>query len=71
MAWPQIIENKNKRPLESVNGSISDMYYISTIPSLILLDKNLKIIGKYGGFYYSNNTYMLDLQQKLNEIFHY
>jgi len=69
MEWPQIIENKKLMPIKPSNSSISDMYYVSTIPSLILIDKNLKIVGKYGGFYYSNATYILDLEQKLNEIF--
>jgi thiol-disulfide isomerase/thioredoxin len=68
-AWPQIIENKILKPIEPANSSISDMYYISTIPSLILIDKQLKIIGKYGGFYYSNIAYMHDLELKLAEIF--
>jgi thiol-disulfide isomerase/thioredoxin len=68
-AWPQIIENNNLKPIEPANSSISDMYYISGIPSLILIDKQLKIIGKYGGFYYSNAAYMRDLEQKLTEIF--
>jgi thiol-disulfide isomerase/thioredoxin len=67
--WPQIIENSNLKPIEPTNSSISDMYYISGIPSLILIDKQLKIIGKYGGFYYSNARYMRDLEQKLAEIF--
>jgi thiol-disulfide isomerase/thioredoxin len=69
MRWPQIIENKNKKPIEPATGSISDMYYVNTIPSLILIDKNLKIIGKYGGFYYSPSAYLLDLQKKLKDIF--
>ena len=69
MEWPQIIENKNLMPIKPSNSSISDMYYVSTIPSLVLIDKNLKIIGKYGGFYYSGTTYMSDLERKLNEIF--
>ena len=66
--WPQIIENNNLMPIEPVTSSISDMYYISTIPSLILIDKDLKIIGKYGGFYYSNTAYMRDLELKLAEV---
>jgi thiol-disulfide isomerase/thioredoxin len=67
--WPQIIENNNLKPIEPANSSISDMYYISGIPALILLDKQLKIIGKYGGFYYSNTAYMRDLDLKLFEVF--
>ena len=66
--WPQIIENNNLMPIEPVTSSISDMYYISTIPSLILIDRDLKIIGKYGGFYYSNTAYMRDLELKLAEV---
>ena len=66
--WPQIIENNNLKPIEPSTSSISDMYYISTIPSLILLDKDLKIVGKYGGFYYSNTAYMRDLELKLAEV---
>jgi thiol-disulfide isomerase/thioredoxin len=66
--WPQIIENNNLMPIEPSTSTISDMYYISTIPSLILLDKDLKIVGKYGGFYYSNTAYMRDLELKLAEV---
>jgi thiol-disulfide isomerase/thioredoxin len=68
MEWPQVIENKNLQPIEPANGSISDMYYVSTIPSLILIDKDLKLIGKYGGFYYSRTAYMVDLEKKLSEL---
>jgi thiol-disulfide isomerase/thioredoxin len=68
LEWPQIIENSKKRPLEPVSGSISDSYYISTIPSLILIDKNLRIIGKYGGFFASKPDYIVELDQKLKEL---
>ena len=69
LEWPQIIENSKKKPLEPASGSISDSYYISTIPSLILIDKNLRIVGKYGGFFSSTPDYFVDLTRKLNELF--
>lgn len=68
--WPQIIENKNLKPIEPADSSISDLYYVSGIPSVILLDKNLKIIGRYGGFYYAKTDYMPDLEKKLADLFH-
>ncbi|MBS1946241.1 MAG: hypothetical protein JST47_00595 [Bacteroidetes bacterium] len=55
--------------LEPVGSTISDTYYIGTIPALVLIDKNSQIIGKYGGFYYSRNAFLLDLDEQLDKIF--
>jgi thiol-disulfide isomerase/thioredoxin len=68
MEWPQIIENKKMMPIEPSGKTITDMYYVDGIPALILIDKNLKIIGKYGGFYGSKYSYFLDLKKELNKI---
>jgi thiol-disulfide isomerase/thioredoxin len=69
LEWPQIIENKKIMPIEPTGITISEMYYIDKTPSLILIDRESQIIGKYGGFYYSKSDYLLDLVQKLSEIF--
>jgi thiol-disulfide isomerase/thioredoxin len=65
--WPQIIENKKMMPIKPDGQTINDLYFIDLIPSLILVDKESQIIGKYGGFY-SGGT-LLDLKNKLKAIF--
>lgn len=60
--WPQIFENKNHMPIYPPHKTINDSYYISGYPSLILIDKNFKIIWKYGDFYSSNSTSSLKKQ---------
>ncbi|MFT3705628.1 MAG: TlpA disulfide reductase family protein [Agriterribacter sp.] len=56
MQWPQILENKNTPAIYPTQKLITDMYSISSIPSYILIDRNLKIIDKYGNGYYSKST---------------
>lgn len=49
MVWRQIIENTQKKPVEPADSSISASYQICSLPSLILIDKDSKIVEKFGG----------------------
>jgi thiol-disulfide isomerase/thioredoxin len=67
--WPQIFENDHHLPVYPVHNTIAGEYYINSLPSLILIDKNSRIIGKFGGFYSSGPAYMSDLKKQLAGIF--
>jgi thiol-disulfide isomerase/thioredoxin len=56
--WPEIIDH----------GPISTAYRVDLIPALILIDKNGRIVEKYGGFYSSKPGYMAELHQRLLQI---
>jgi thiol-disulfide isomerase/thioredoxin len=61
--WINILE-KEIFPTKTTSKPISDRYYVSTIPVLLLVDKNFKIIGNYVGYGNFNK-----LEEKLKEIF--
>ena len=65
--WPQVLDVNLSSP--KTNHHISESYYIDQIPSFILIDKNFKIMGKYGNFYSSTRTYVFDLRETLNKLF--
>ena len=48
--WPQILENKDFRPVAPSGSFITASYTVRTIPSLILLDKDLRIVDIFGNF---------------------
>jgi len=51
MEWIQVNDDSS--------SSISNMYHITTIPSLILFDKELKVVDKFGGWYNARREYEL------------
>jgi thiol-disulfide isomerase/thioredoxin len=65
--WPQVLDKSLSPPMTNLH--ISDSYYIDQIPSFILIDKNFKIIGKYGNFYSSKRAYVFDLNETLKNLF--
>ncbi|PZX59504.1 TlpA disulfide reductase family protein [Hydrotalea sandarakina] len=69
ITWPCIIENEGNPIISPVEKRITDMYGVQSIPSLILINNHLQIIGWYGGFYQSKQDFVTDLKQKLEAIF--
>jgi thiol-disulfide isomerase/thioredoxin len=67
MDWLQINGDSKEYILNPAMETISRMYRINLIPSLILFDKNLKIISKYNGWYNSKPAY--ELAQDLDALF--
>ena len=66
LKWPQVVENKKLLPVKPADSTIMALYYIDTFPSLVLIGKDSKIIGKYGGFYYSSGSHFTqDLEEQL------
>jgi thiol-disulfide isomerase/thioredoxin len=61
--WINILE-KEIFQTKTTDKLISERYYVSSIPTLFLIDKNLKVIGSYVG--YSN---LNELEKKLKEVF--
>jgi thiol-disulfide isomerase/thioredoxin len=49
MDWSQILDNDGPNKIFPSSGMITDSYYISEFPSLILIDRNHKIIQLFGG----------------------
>jgi len=47
MTWTQILDDSSKK-IGQGTGYITDAYFVNTVPSLILIDKNLKIIKLFG-----------------------
>ncbi len=64
MAWPQILDNQPLLSNSKKNELISETYFIYVIPTLILLDKNLKIVGIYSG----NGIYKWTTQTLGNDL---
>ena len=48
MNWMQILDNDSLRAFTPFKSTITDSYYVNAIPSLILIDKNGKIIKLFG-----------------------
>jgi thiol-disulfide isomerase/thioredoxin len=66
MTWTQILDNDSSR-IAPYSGSITDEYYVSGFPSLILIDKNHKILRLFncGG---RNGLYAKDIDKELEKI---
>ncbi len=47
MTWIQILDDRSKKIVDGA-GNITDAYFVNGVPSLILIDKNLKIIRLFG-----------------------
>ncbi len=71
ISWPCILENDENPILSPIGQSITKMYGIQTIPSLILINDDLKIVGWYGNFYQSKQDFLLELKNKLRSSFGY
>jgi thiol-disulfide isomerase/thioredoxin len=56
--WLHIMDHKQ--------GEISKMYAVFSIPTMILLDNNGKIIGRFSGKYIGNNKLINTIKQLLN-----
>ena len=68
LTWPQILENETHQAVSPKKELISDLFQVDQIPSLILLDKKLRIVAKYGAFYSSRPGFILYLNEKLATI---
>lgn len=66
MTWTQILDNDSSR-IAPYSSSITDAYYVSGFPSLILIDKNHKILRLFncGG---KNGLYSKDIDSELEKI---
>lgn len=65
MFWTQIRDDKEKAGSQ-LSGSISGLYHIGIIPDLILLDKDLKVVGEYDSSGVSAELLAKDLKQIFN-----
>ena len=61
MEWPQINGDSKAYVLNPAEGSIPDLYHINLIPSLILLDMDLRVLDIFGGWYRAKSTSELDM----------
>lgn len=66
MDWTQILDNDSSRIMVP-GSSITDSYYVNGFPSLILIDKNHKILRLFdcGG---KNGLYSRDIDRELQKI---
>jgi thiol-disulfide isomerase/thioredoxin len=64
--WPQIFENSNQKPIQPINKLITDAYYVFTLPTLILIDRQGQVVTKFGDGYSSKLT--SDLSKELSKI---
>lgn len=71
LPWIQIFDQLVIKNGERQFQKIGDAYQIVTIPSMLLLDKQRRIVAKYGGYYTSPTAYIPALKQKLQAIFGY
>jgi thiol-disulfide isomerase/thioredoxin len=60
MEWPQINGDSKLFVIAPPGGSIPDVYHVNLLPSLILLDKNLKIVQIFGGWYRAKPAYQIE-----------
>jgi thiol-disulfide isomerase/thioredoxin len=49
MHWTQILDSIHTISTDEPGKSVTEMYYVNLIPTLILIDKNFKIIRIFGG----------------------
>lgn len=66
MEWTQI-NDSTKNLINPAGGSISAMYRINLLPSWILIDKDGKVVNKYGGWYRAKHLF--ELRTDLEAIF--
>jgi len=67
MDWTQILDNGGSNKIIPDSVTITDAYFINEIPSLILIDKNHKIV-KLFGFGGKNNSPIESLNRELEKI---
>ncbi|MDP4252299.1 MAG: TlpA disulfide reductase family protein [Bacteroidota bacterium] len=66
MSWPQILENDQVVVKNPSGKSISETYGVLSIPTFILLDKELRIIKKFGGGFSAESNEQL--KSELNSV---
>ena len=68
MDWIQILDNPGK----DMNGDsirlINDMYFVNSIPLLMLIDENFKVVRIFGGSGKDDKN-IVDLEKELQKIF--
>ena len=65
--WKEILNNSSNRSLYPYNGLLNEILYVNIIPSAFLLNKELRIIAKFGNGY-SGKSFN-ELSRALNEYF--
>ena len=69
MEWPQINGDSKLYVMEPPEGSIPGLYHVNLLPSLILLDKDLKVLAIFGGWYRAKSTN--ELEKELRNLFNH
>jgi len=67
MEWPQINGDSKAYVLRPAEGSIPGLYHINLLPSLILLDKDLRVLDIFGGWYHAKS--INELGKELDNLF--
>jgi thiol-disulfide isomerase/thioredoxin len=68
MDWIQILDNPGKDMNGDSVRTIGDMYFVNSIPMLMLIDENFKVVRIFGGSGKDDKN-IIDLEKELQMIF--